>query len=79
MGATPEVTLLLSILDPAYDRRSWHGTNLRGSNWFRRQTDATEQEWRSDVALLNQAHRSLRDAVTTMTAATSITLVRFSC
>ena len=26
-----EVTLLLSIMDAAYDRRSWHGTNLRGS------------------------------------------------
>jgi hypothetical protein len=26
-----EVQQLLSILDQAYDRRSWHGTNLRGS------------------------------------------------
>ena len=26
-----EVKLLLSIIDQAYDRRSWHGTNLRGS------------------------------------------------
>jgi uncharacterized damage-inducible protein DinB len=25
------VDLLLSFLDQAYDRRSWHGTNLRGS------------------------------------------------
>jgi uncharacterized damage-inducible protein DinB len=26
-----ELTLLLDQLDRAYDRRSWHGTNLRGS------------------------------------------------
>ncbi len=26
-----DVRQLLSILDQAYDRRSWHGTNLRGS------------------------------------------------
>jgi hypothetical protein len=26
-----EVEQLLAILDAAYDRRSWHGTNLRGS------------------------------------------------
>ena len=26
-----QVQLLLSIIDQAYDRRSWHGTNLRGS------------------------------------------------
>ncbi len=24
-------TLLLASIDAAYDRRSWHGTNLRGS------------------------------------------------
>ena len=28
---TPEVALLLTILDQAYDHPSWHGTNLRGS------------------------------------------------
>jgi hypothetical protein len=26
-----EIRLLLSMIDQAYDRRSWHGTNLRGS------------------------------------------------
>lgn len=31
MGETREVQQLLSIIDQAYDRRSWHGTNLRGS------------------------------------------------
>jgi hypothetical protein len=28
---SPEVLLLLAILDQAYNRRSWHGANLRGS------------------------------------------------
>lgn len=27
----PEIRILLSLIDEAYDRRSWHGTNLRGS------------------------------------------------
>lgn len=27
----PEIRQLLRALDQAYDRRSWHGTNLRGS------------------------------------------------
>ena len=26
-----EIALLVEILDRAYNRRSWHGTNLRGS------------------------------------------------
>jgi hypothetical protein len=29
--ANPQVQQLLEILARAYDRRSWHGTNLRGS------------------------------------------------
>ena len=28
---SPEVTQVLSILDQAYNKPSWHGTNLRGS------------------------------------------------
>jgi len=31
MGQTREVQQLLAILDQSYDRRSWHGPNLRGS------------------------------------------------
>ena len=27
----PEIKLILACLDQAYDRKSWHGTNLRGS------------------------------------------------
>jgi hypothetical protein len=106
----------LSIIDQAYDRQSWHGTNLRGSirrltpgqiawrpapdrhniweivvhaaywkyavtrrltggargsfplqgsNWFRRPS-GSDSQWRSDVALLDQMHRSLRDAVASL-------------
>ncbi len=43
MGESPEVTLLLSILDHVYDRRSWHGTNLRGSV---RGLSLTQARWR---------------------------------
>ena len=31
MAQSREIRQLLSILDQAYDHRSWHGTNLRGS------------------------------------------------
>ena len=31
MPGSSDVRQLLSILDQAYNRRSWHGTNLRGS------------------------------------------------
>lgn len=37
------LALLLSLIDEAYDRRSWHGTNLRGS--IRGMTDR-EASWR---------------------------------
>lgn len=119
MSQTREMEQLLSILDQAYDHRSWHGTNLRGSirrlspqqaawrpapsrhniwelvvhaaywkyaawrrltgaargsfpltgsNWFRRPEEMTETAWRSDVALLDRMHRSLRDAVAQLSA-----------
>jgi len=28
---SPEVTTILEMIDQAFDRRSWHGTNLKGS------------------------------------------------
>ena len=31
MSASGEITLLLSLLDEAFDRKAWHGPNLRGS------------------------------------------------
>jgi hypothetical protein len=119
MSRSP-VALLLRLLDQAYDRKSWHGPNLRGSlrgvraavaarqpakgrhniwevvlhaaywkyivrrrllgekrgsfalkgsNWFARPVTLTEAAWAEDVALLEQAHRSLRAAVAGLTAA----------
>jgi uncharacterized damage-inducible protein DinB len=38
-----EVQLLLLVLDQAYDRKSWHGTNLRGSI---RRLSIGEAAWR---------------------------------
>jgi hypothetical protein len=114
MPPTSDIAQLLAIIDQAYDHRSWHGTNLRGSirglpleraawrpaparhniweivvhaaywkyavwrrltgaergsfplkgsNWFARPENATSSAWRSDVALLERTHRSLRDAI----------------
>lgn len=28
---SPEISLLLQVIDESYDKKSWHGTNLRGS------------------------------------------------
>jgi hypothetical protein len=28
---SPEIRLLLELIDQAYDRKAWHGTNLKGS------------------------------------------------
>lgn len=39
----PEIDLLLAALDEAFDRRSWHGPNLRGSL---RRVDAATAAWR---------------------------------
>lgn len=39
----PEVALLLSLIDQAFDHRAWHGTNLRGSIRGLRVDDVT---WR---------------------------------
>jgi hypothetical protein len=30
-ATSPEITQLLAVVDSAFDRRSWHGPNLRGS------------------------------------------------
>jgi uncharacterized damage-inducible protein DinB len=110
---------LLAIIDQAYDRHSWHGTNLRGalrrvsveqaawrpephrhniweiavhaaywkyvvrrrltgesrgsfpikgSNWFERPQDSSEAAWQADLALLDQIHKSMRDAIASLPA-----------
>jgi uncharacterized damage-inducible protein DinB len=45
MGAqlSPEITILLANLDEAYNRKGWHGPNLRGSI---RGLDARQASWR---------------------------------
>jgi DinB family protein len=43
MKQSREVQQLLAILDQAYDRSSWHGTNLRGSI---RRVSAQQAAWR---------------------------------
>lgn len=40
---SPELRQLLAIIDTAYDRKSWHGTNLRGSI---RGVSPTQAAWR---------------------------------
>jgi len=40
---SPEIRQLLAIMDAAYDRTSWHGTNLRGSV---RRVTAQQAAWR---------------------------------
>jgi hypothetical protein len=39
----PEIVLLLRILDQAYDKKAWHGPNLKGSF---RGLSAAEASWR---------------------------------
>jgi hypothetical protein len=36
---------------------------LKGSNWFRRPLDKTDKAWKGDIALLDEMHRVLREAV----------------
>jgi DinB family protein len=112
--AWSEIGLLLELIDRAYDRKSWHGPNLRGSirgigvstaawrpaagrhniweiavhaaywkytvrrrllgekrgsfplkgsNWFPRPATPTAEAWAEDLALLEQAHQSMRAAI----------------
>jgi len=36
---------------------------LKGSNWFKRPMDATEDAWRADARLLEETHRLLCEAI----------------
>jgi len=51
----PEISLLLNLLDQAFDKKAWHGPNLRGA--IRRIT-AIQAAWRP-----NPARRSIADIV----------------
>jgi hypothetical protein len=51
----PEIALLLQLLDQAYDKKAWHGPNLRGA--IRRVT-ASEAAWRP-----NGGRHSIADIV----------------
>lgn len=113
-----ELEALVNLLEGAYRRKSWHGTNLRGalkgldlaalswrpgtgrpniwelaahaaywkyavlrqltllprgafplkgSNWFARPETAMLAAWKADLALLDQMHQALCDAVSEMT------------
>jgi hypothetical protein len=42
---------------------------LSGSNWFRRPLEQSESAWKSDLALLAETHRRLRDCVAGVTEA----------
>jgi hypothetical protein len=49
-SSDPQVAQLLALVDEAFDRRSWHGTNLRGA--LRGLTPA-QAVWRPDPVRLN--------------------------
>ncbi|HKA21570.1 MAG TPA: DinB family protein [Blastocatellia bacterium] len=114
-----EISIFLILIDQAFDHKSWHGTNLRGSirglssaeaswrpspgrhniweivvhaaywkyvvrrrllsekrgsfplkgsNWFVREGDSDEAAWKSDVDLLHETHKSLREAVSRLSS-----------
>ena len=48
---------------------------LKGSNWFERPDSATEEEWRADLALLEEEHRKLRETVAGLPAAAKTRLI----
>jgi uncharacterized damage-inducible protein DinB len=109
-----EKSLLLQLIDEAYERKTWHGTNLKGSlrglsaeeaawrpethrhniweiavhtaywkytvrrrllnekrgsfpmkgsNWFRLPSETTEASWREHLHLLDDMHRTMREAI----------------
>ena len=112
-----EIDALLAFVDSAFDTRSWHGPNLRGSlrgvtpaqaswrpapgrhniweltvhaaywkyvavrrltgakrgsfelkgsNWFARDGNLTPAQWRADLQLLEQSHRTFREVVSAL-------------
>jgi hypothetical protein len=114
MKPTNEIQHLLQLIDEAYEKRAWQGTNLRGSirglsaqeaawrpapdrhniwetvvhaaywkytirrrllgekkgsfplkgsNWIKRPLVMRENAWHEDVRLLEETHRSMREAI----------------
>ena len=114
MKPSKEIQILLQLIDEAYEKRAWQGTNLRGSlrgltaqdaawrpmpdrhniweimihaaywkyivrrrllgekkgsfplkgsNWIKRPIVLSENAWREDIHLLDEMHRSMREAV----------------
>jgi uncharacterized damage-inducible protein DinB len=114
MKPTKEIYLLLQLIDEAYEKRAWHGTNLRGSlrgvtaqeaawrpapdrhniweimvhttywkynvrrrllgekkgsfplkgsNWIKRPIVMSKNAWHEDIRLLDEMHRSMREAI----------------
>src|SRR5436309_5751897 len=53
--ASPEIALLLHLLDEAYGKKAWHGPNLRGAL---RRLAAAEASWRPQAK-----RRSIADIV----------------
>ena len=113
----PEIRLLLRIIAEGYEKKAWHGPNLRGSirgvepelaawrpaperhniweivvhtaywkyvvrrrllgekrglfplkgsNWFARSDGTDLPRWRADLALLEEMHKKMVDAVTAL-------------
>lgn len=58
-GMHPEVPLLLDLLDQSYDRKAWHGPNLKGSI---RGLDAAGAAWRPGPGRHNIAEQVLHAA-----------------
>jgi uncharacterized damage-inducible protein DinB len=54
-AAHPQIALLLALLDEAYDKKAWHGPNLRGAI---RRLSAAEAGWRP-----NRGRHSIVDIV----------------
>jgi uncharacterized damage-inducible protein DinB len=114
MKQSKEVIILLQLIDEAYEKRAWQGTNLRGalrgitaeeaawrpgpdrhniweitvhtaywkyiirrrllgekkgsfpingSDWIKRPIVMKEKAWHEDIRLLDEMHRSMRDAI----------------
>src|ERR687894_2042005 len=55
----PEIEIVLAMFDQAFDRRSWHGTNLRGSI---RGMTAREAAWRPATGRRNSWELALHAA-----------------